>query len=114
MSAAQYPRLFVPRISSIPENAIIQISSPVSILVAVPYFQFKTPVMPQWQFHWAFYLATTPRSGRILHFVNNIDPGHVWKYVSRLMTGVLKSSMLLVALKIAVMDPVFYFRTYTT
>ncbi|KAL3479801.1 hypothetical protein BJX99DRAFT_61627 [Aspergillus californicus] len=62
----------------------------------------------EWQFHWAFYLAMTAHSGRILHLINNIDTDHVWKYVSRFMVGVPKTSTLLVALKIAVMDPVLH------
>ncbi|KAL2833846.1 hypothetical protein BDW59DRAFT_64592 [Aspergillus cavernicola] len=60
------------------------------------------------QFHWAFYLAKDLNSGPMYHVVNNADTQHQWQYISRMMTGTPKDKTLLVALKIAMMDPVLH------
>ncbi|RDW84101.1 uncharacterized protein DSM5745_04427 [Aspergillus mulundensis] len=62
----------------------------------------------EWQFHWGFYLATKPGEGRVYHLVNNIETNHKWEYRTRLSRGVPHSISLLVALKIAVMDPALH------
>ncbi|KAL5336017.1 hypothetical protein BJX70DRAFT_401076 [Aspergillus crustosus] len=56
------------------------------------------------QFHWGFYLAKSPDHGQVMHFVNNTDTNHEWKFISRESVGVPKSLTLLVASKIAVME----------
>lgn len=60
------------------------------------------------QYHWAFYLAITPEHGIIYHTVNNRETGYRWQYQTKICTGVPSSTTLLVALRIAVMNPVLH------
>lgn len=60
------------------------------------------------QFHWEFYLAITETDGQQYHLVNNADTGNTWKYLSRSTRGIPKALTLLVAMKIAVMDPALH------
>ncbi|KAK1144126.1 hypothetical protein N8T08_005788 [Aspergillus melleus] len=60
------------------------------------------------QFHWGLYLATTPNDGRVSHMVNNIETGYKWRYRTRISNNVPISKSLIVAVKIAVMDPALH------
>ncbi|CEL08672.1 hypothetical protein ASPCAL11817 [Aspergillus calidoustus] len=57
------------------------------------------------QFHWGFYLAESEDHGRVYHLINNKDTNYGWEYDSHWTDGVPKSKALLLAHKIAVMDP---------
>lgn len=57
------------------------------------------------QFHWGLYLALSPNHGIVFHVVNNITTGGRWQYQTKTSTGVPSSRTLLLAMKIAVMDP---------
>ncbi|KAL4783790.1 hypothetical protein BJX76DRAFT_357692 [Aspergillus varians] len=60
------------------------------------------------QFHWGIYLALSAEHGRVYHLINNIATDGNWEYDTHLSYGVPKSKTLLVAEKIAVMDPVLH------
>ncbi|KAL3456711.1 hypothetical protein BJX64DRAFT_270156 [Aspergillus heterothallicus] len=60
------------------------------------------------QFHWGYYLAVSENHGRLYHLINNKDTGYKWKYDSHPTHNVPKSKALLVAHKIAVMDPALH------
>ena len=57
------------------------------------------------QFHWGFYLAKGPTDGVIFHLISGPQTGNTWQYQTKPSTNVPNSVNLLVAVKIAVMDP---------
>ncbi|KAL5334928.1 hypothetical protein BJX70DRAFT_402126 [Aspergillus crustosus] len=63
-------------------------------------------------FHWGLYLAKSPVAGETFHLVdraNRID----WRYETKPSQNVGSSNKLLLALKIAVLDPVLHVRFET-
>jgi hypothetical protein len=60
------------------------------------------------QFHWGFYLAKDPQNGVIFHLINGPHTGNKWQYQVKTNENVSNSLNLLVAMKIAVMDPVLH------
>ncbi|KAF7588087.1 hypothetical protein BBP40_006186 [Aspergillus hancockii] len=60
------------------------------------------------QFHWAFYLVRSPGHGVMFHMINNIETGNTWKYQSKSITGIPNTLNVLVAMKIAVIDPTLH------
>ncbi|KAK2765105.1 hypothetical protein FQN54_008804 [Arachnomyces sp. PD_36] len=64
-----------------------------------------TDIGAELQFHWGFYLATAPKEGWIFHLINNEDTNHEWKYQTKPSVNVPSSLNLLVAVKIAVLEP---------
>lgn len=60
------------------------------------------------QYHWGLYLALSSGHGIIFHTVNNRDTSYQWQYQTKASTSVPSSKSLLVALKIAVMDPALH------
>lgn len=57
------------------------------------------------QFHWGLYLAKGPSNGTTFHLIKGPHTGNKWQYQSKTTTNVPNSVNLLVAIKIAVMDP---------
>ncbi|KAJ5787137.1 hypothetical protein N7457_002127 [Penicillium paradoxum] len=57
------------------------------------------------QYHWGFYLALSPEHGTIFHTINSRETGDRWQFQTKTNTGIPYSKTLLVALKIAIMDP---------
>ncbi|KAJ9293156.1 hypothetical protein DTO271G3_8100 [Paecilomyces variotii] len=60
------------------------------------------------QFHWGLYLAKEPTHGVIFHVICGPHTGNKWKYQMKLSSNVPSSFNLLLAIKIAVIDPVLH------
>lgn len=60
------------------------------------------------QLHWAFYFATTSSTGTIFHLINTPETGGKWQYQTKSSQDVPSSINLLVAVKIAVLEPVLH------
>ncbi|KAE8151742.1 hypothetical protein BDV25DRAFT_138563 [Aspergillus avenaceus] len=60
------------------------------------------------QFHWALYLAATSHHGMMFHMIWSIETGHKWQYQVKSIMGTPNSLNLLVALKIATMEPALH------
>ena len=55
-------------------------------------------------FHWGLYLAKSTTDGEIFHLIN-LQNSAAWKYEYKLSRTVASSNRLVLALKVAVMDP---------
>lgn len=60
------------------------------------------------QFHWALYLVQSRGRGIMFYVINSIETGSQWQYQTKASTGTPNSLNLLVAVKIAVMDPALH------
>lgn len=56
-------------------------------------------------YHWGLYLAQSPSHGLIFHMINGPRTGGEWEYQSKTSNNVPYSKSLLVAVKIAVIEP---------
>lgn len=59
-------------------------------------------------FHWGLFLATDSRNGTVFHLVNHRDTNFEWKFATKPNRNMSSSVTLLLASKIAVMDPVLH------
>ncbi|KAE8417866.1 hypothetical protein BDV36DRAFT_255611 [Aspergillus pseudocaelatus] len=60
------------------------------------------------QFHWAFYLVQSRGQGIMFHVINSLETSNQWQYQTKPIIGTPYSLNLLVAVKIAVMDPALH------
>ena len=67
-----------------------------------------TDIGAEIQFHWAFYLATSSSSGIIFQLINTPATGDTWQYQTKDSTDVPSSTNLLVAMKIANLEPLLH------
>lgn len=67
-----------------------------------------TDIGAETQFHWAFYLAATSSKGTIFHLINTPETGDTWQYQTKGSEDVPSSVNLLVAIQIAVLEPILH------
>lgn len=60
------------------------------------------------QFHWGLYLVKGPSNGVTFHLIKGPQTGNKWQYQTKKTTNVPNSVNLLVAIKLAVMNPSLY------
>lgn len=62
-------------------------------------------------FHWALFLATTRKAGEMFHLVNadsNADSATTWRFEHEFSSTTASLGSVILALKVAVMDPVLH------
>ncbi|RMD43095.1 hypothetical protein DV735_g2000, partial [Chaetothyriales sp. CBS 134920] len=72
------------------------------------FYLLLTDIGAEMQFHWGLYLAKAPSHGITFHLINGPHTGNTWKYQSKTTHNVPSSVNLLVAIKIAVIDPALH------
>ncbi|KAL1873745.1 hypothetical protein Plec18167_006263 [Paecilomyces lecythidis] len=62
----------------------------------------------EFRFHWGLYLAKESAYGTIFHVINGPHTGNKWEYQTKSSNRIPYSLNLLLAIKIAVIDPVLH------